>query len=501
MKKWMSMTLQQKLIALFCLTSAVVLAVNLYTYAVISRMMGRVEAVYLSNVNLNDLSEGLDNLQVAMSDYLRTKSSDAMEQYYRSEQDYRELLDTLNRQATDNEILLTEKNIYGLSQSYLELTSEIVQAKRGRNVEKYASLYGEASELYDEVNTFIYSLNNEQFKNNSVTYRALVESMRYMELITIIVLLLVLFGNASLIVMSTKMITEPLKLLAETADEVAKGNFEVAQLPVQHMDEVGIVTGAFNQMVTSIRNYIEQLRQTLERENQLKEREFLMQNHLKDAQLKYLQAQINPHFLFNTLNAGAQLAMMEDAEKTEQFLLNVSEFFRYNVRGDDQPVTLGEEIRLVDNYVYILNVRFAGEILFEKDVDESLNQVHVPGMILQPLVENAVNYGIRNIDWKGRIELTVCRRDDQISISVWDNGAGMTKERIAQVLSGEIADEVPSSNSNGVGMQNVIKRLNLFFNDQAQMDIYSEGLNMGTEVVITIPYTGEEECHVPGIVS
>lgn len=501
MKKWMSMTLQQKLIALFCLTSAVVLAVNLYTYAVISRMMGRVEAVYLSNVNLNDLSEGLDNLQVAMSDYLRTKSSDAMEQYYRSEQDYRELLDTLNRQATDNEILLTEKNIYGLSQSYLELTSEIVQAKRGRNVEKYASLYGEASELYDEVNTFIYSLNNEQFKNNSVTYRALVESMRYMELITIIVLLLVLFGNASLIVMSTKMITEPLKLLAETADEVAKGNFEVAQLPVQHMDEVGIVTGAFNQMVTSIRNYIEQLRQTLERENQLKEREFLMQNHLKDAQLKYLQAQINPHFLFNTLNAGAQLAMMEDAEKTEQFLLNVSEFFRYNVRGDDQPVTLGEEIRLVDNYVYILNVRFAGEILFEKDVDESLNQVHVPGMILQPLVENAVNYGIRNIDWKGRIELTVCRRDDHISISVWDNGAGMTKERIAQVLSGEIADEVPSSNSNGVGMQNVIKRLNLFFNDQAQMDIYSEGLNMGTEVVITIPYTGEEECYVPGIVS
>lgn len=497
MKKWMCMTLQQKLIALFCLTSGVILAVNLYTYAVISRMMGRVEDVYISNVNLNDLSEGLDDLQVAMSDYLRTKSSDAMEQYYRSEQEYRILLDTLNRQATDNEILLTEKNIYGLSQSYLDLAGDIIQAKRGRNVEKYASLYGEASELYDEVNTFIYSLNNEQFKNNSVTYRALVESLRYMEMITITVLFLVLIGNASLIVMSTKMITEPLKLLAATADEVAKGNFEVEQLPVKQMDEVGIVTGAFNQMVMSIRDYIEQLRQTLARENQLKEREFLMQNHLKDAQLKYLQAQINPHFLFNTLNAGAQLAMMEDAEKTEQFLLNVSEFFRYNVRKSDQPVTLGEEIRLVDNYVYILNVRFAGEILFEKDVDESLNNVPVPGMILQPLIENAVNYGIRNIEWKGRIELGVRRRGDHICISVWDNGAGMTKERISQVLSGEIADEASSSTSNGVGMRNVIERLKLFFDDQAQMDIYSEGPNTGTEVVITIPFTGEEECDVP----
>ena len=493
MKKWMYMTLQQKLITLFCLTSVVILTVNLFTYAMLSQMMGRVESVYTSNVNLNDLSNGLEELQEAMSAYLSTKSSDAMEQYYRSEQDYRNLIDTLNRKATDNEILLTEKNIYGLSQSYLELTSEIIQAKRGRNVEKYASLYDEASELYDEVNTFIYSLNNEQFRHNSETYRALAESMRYMEMITIAVLVLVLLGNASLIVMSTKMITEPLKLLAATANEVAQGNFEVQQLPVEHMDEVGIVTGAFNQMVTSIRTYIEQLRETMERENQLKEREFLMQNHLKDAQLKYLQAQINPHFLFNTLNAGAQLAMMEDAEKTQQFLLNVSEFFRYNVRKDDTPVTLGEEIRLVDNYVYILNVRFSGEILFEKDVDESLYHIPVPGMIIQPLVENAVNYGIRNIEWKGRIELTVCRKGDHISISVWDNGAGMTKERIDQVLSGELQEEASSSDSNGVGMRNVIERLKLFFDDQAQMDIYSEGLNMGTEFVITIPFTGEEE--------
>lgn len=492
-KKWMSMTLRQKLVMLFIVTSCFIVIVNLYTYASISRMLQRVEKVYTSNVSLNDLSDGLDTLHTATSDYLQTKSSDAMERYYRSEQDYRELLEMLNRKATDNEILLTEKNIYGLSQSYLELSGEIVQAKRGRNVERYASLYSDASELYDEIHTFIYSLNNEQFKNNSVTYRALVESLRYTEMITVIVLLLVLVGNGGLIVMSTRMITEPLKLLADTADEVAKGNFAVEQLPVRQLDEVGIVTAAFNQMVRSIRAYIEQLRITMERESQLKERELMMQSHLKDAQLKYLQAQINPHFLFNTLNAGAQLAMMEDAAKTEQFLLNVSEFFRYNVRKNNQQVTLGEEVRLVDNYVYILNVRFAGEIHFEKEVDQSLGNVAVPGMILQPLVENAVNYGIRNIDWEGRIELTVCRKDHHISISVWDNGAGMTRERIDQVLTGSIDEEAATDHSNGVGMRNVIERLNLFFHDQAKMEIFSEGLDKGTEVVITIPFAGEEE--------
>ena len=167
---------------------------------------------------------------------------------------------------------------------------------------------------------------------------------------------------------------------------------------------------------------IEKLRLTMERENRLKERDLMMQSHLKDAQLKYLQAQINPHFLFNTLNAGAQLAMMEDAEKTGEFLENTAEFFRYNVRKNDQDATLGEEIHLVDNYVYILNVRFSGEILFSREVDESLLEVRVPSMILQPLVENSFNYGIRDIDWEGRIELSVYRQKENICISIWEIG-------------------------------------------------------------------------------
>lgn len=492
LKKWKYLTLQQKLTALFVLTAVIILTVNLYMYAITNEMAGRVEEVYTSNVSLNDLSGALDYVQGSMEEYLNTKSSDAMEEYYRSEQDYRGLMEKLNVQVTDNGILLTEKNIYGLSESYLDLAAEIIQAKRGRNVEKYGKLYEEADTLYEEIHTFIYSLNNEQFKDNSRNYQILMNSLRYMEMVSVGVLLLVLLGNISLIVVSTRSVTQPLHRLAEAADEVANGNFEIGQIPVQSMDEVGIVTGAFNQMVESIRNYIEQLRLTMERENQLKERDLMMQSHLKDAQLKYLQAQINPHFLFNTLNAGAQLAMMEDAGRTGQFLENVAEFFRYNVRKDDEDATLREEIHLVDNYVYILNVRFSGDILFTKDIDESLLEVRVPSMILQPLVENSFNYGIRNIDWEGRIELSVYQKDENICISIWDNGAGMEKERIAQVLAGKAGETDLRSNSNGVGMKNVMERLRLYFHDRAKLEIFSEGKNTGTEVLITIP-KGQEE--------
>ncbi len=490
-KKWKNLTLQQKLTALFLLTAVIVLAVNLYMFTLINEMTGRGEEVYVSNVTLNELSGALDRVQDSMEEYLNTKSSDAMEDYYRSEQAYRERLDRLNTQATDNQMLLTEKNIRGLSESYLELAAEAIQAKRGRNVEKYGKLYEDLSILYEEIHTFIYSLNNAQFKDNSRNYQVLLSSLRYMEFISIAVLFLVLLGNISLIVVSTRSVTRPLHRLARAAGEVSGGNFDIGQIPVQSMDEVGIVTNTFNEMVENIRNYIEQLRETMERENQMKERELMMQSHLKDAQLKYLQAQINPHFLFNTLNAGAQLAMMEEADRTGRFLENVAEFFRYNVRKNDEDATLKEEIHLVDNYVYILNVRFSGEILFSKEVDRSLLDMRVPSMILQPLVENSFNYGIRNISWRGRIELSVYRREEEICISIWDNGAGMEPERIEQVLCGHAGEAEPSSGSNGVGLKNVTERLKLYFRGQARLQIFSEGEGTGTEVLITIPGNSE----------
>ena len=491
------MPLQQKLTGIFVLAAFLILAVNLYTYMVVNRMTGRVENVYLSNVRMNELSSALDRVQESTEEYLNTRSSESMEDYYRSEQEFRQQIEKLNTEITDNEMMLAEKNIHGLSEDYLALAADIIQAKRGRNVERYSELFEEACNLYEEIHTYIYSLNNEQFKDNSETYQILMRSLNYTEMITIAVLLVVFVGNISLIVVSTRMMTKPLHRLAESADEVAKGNFDIEKIPIQSMDEVGVVTGAFNQMVESIRNYIEQLRETLERENSLKERELMMQTHLKDAKLKYLQAQINPHFLFNTLNAGAQLAMMEDADRTGEFLENVAGFFRYNVRKHDQDASLEEEIHLVDNYVYILNVRFAGEIHFTKEVDESLMDHRVPSMILQPLVENAVNYGIRGIDWEGHIELSVCRKGGQISISIWDNGAGMEQERIRQVLAGEAREDDLSSSSNGVGIWNVMERLKLYFHGKAALTIWSEGRNKGTEVEILIPDGQEDEEYVP----
>ena len=208
-----------------------------------------------------------------------------------------------------------------------------------------------------------------------------------------------------------------------------------------------------------------------------------METHLKDAQLKYLQSQINPHFLFNTLNAGAQLAMMEGADRTVEYIRNMADFFRYNVKKNSETVKLSEEIELVDSYMYILNVRFAGEIIFEKDIDESLLDVTVPSMIIQPLVENSIKYGIKDVEpGEGKITLSVYREDDNCCIRVSDNGVGTDEDIIEKIMS----NEKKPSETRGVGITNVMERLDLYYNHKDVFEIKSKK-NEGTQVTIKIP--------------
>lgn len=487
MNRIRKLSIRAKMMSVFIITTFIILLINLFMYVNINHMMERLDSVYRSNIGFNELADTLLNVQTSMTDYLNTRAGDAMEDYYRYEQDYSELIRELNDTVYGSDLKLMERNIKKMSEEYLGLTNQTIEAKRGGNVEKVKTRYENATELYGYISTYIYSLNNEQFRTNADSYQALSVSMQYLEWINIITLLLVGAGNMVLIVLMTRTITSPLQRLAKAADQVAKGNLEVEQLPVVSGDEVGVVSKAFNQMVISLKEYIDRIKEGMETERALKEKELMMETHLKDAQIKYLQAQINPHFLFNTLNAGAQLAMMEGAERTYKYVQNVADFFRYNVKKNNDTVTLAEEIKLVDTYIYILNVRFSGDIHFRKEVDETLLGIQVPSMILQPIVENSVNYGIRDIDWEGEILLSVYRMDDAICISVKDNGIGISQDKIDKIMSSRLKAADLSDASNGIGLDNVIGRLRLFLNEEDVISIISEGENKGTEVLIYIP--------------
>ncbi|MEY8333644.1 histidine kinase [Lachnospiraceae bacterium 47-T17] len=485
----LNQSLQGKISSIYILTNAFVCLVNLLLILGINQMSNEMELVYRDNLKLNELTAVLNSVQDYMTEYLDAKASDSLEEYYRSSERYLALVEELGDEVSASAFDRMKRNIRHMSAHYLDLTDQTIEAKRGRNVEKYRIRYESATRMYDYISTYIGSLNNQQFKNNSANYSELAQAFRLFETVGIGIIAIVIFLNVSIIIKLVGTIIRPLKTLARAADEVAKGNFGIELLEVESRDEIGVVTGAFNQMVISIREYIERIRRSMEVERAMKEKEFLMEAHLKDAQLKYLQAQINPHFLFNTLNASAQLAMLEGAERTYRYVQNVAEFFRYNVKNSSANVTVREEIELVDNYIYILNVRFSGDIHYEKDVDEELLQIEMPSMILQPLVENCVNHGIREMAGEGRIWLSVYERDGCACISVRDNGVGICPDVIEKILSGTYKEGELGTDSNGIGMDNVAARLKLFTGREDVMAIKSGGTGQGTEIIIYLPFT------------
>ena len=320
--------------------SVTVFVIVIFIHYNLNRTIGEIDTVYNSNIQFNDLSANVNNIQDSLYQYLNTKSSDSLEDYYRYTQDYQDLLEGLNQDTVSGSQELAEKNIYNLSQTYLDLTDNAVEKKRGRDAQGVRETYEQTEEIYGYIRANINSVNTSAFITNAQSYSSLRVVLSYMTAFSICILFAVMAVAVGWIVIMTRSITRPLIELANSATEIARGNMEVDFPIVETGDEVSAVAKACNKMIESIRNYIEETKRNYERENELAANELRMKNDLNEAQLKYLQAQINPHFLFNSLNAGAQLAMMEGAEKACMFIQNMADFFRYNVRKMEKDVTL-----------------------------------------------------------------------------------------------------------------------------------------------------------------
>ena len=493
-RKFIDLPLRTKLVLVFAFTMFMVAFVNIYMHVSINNFVGTSDKVYASNVSLNQLVGTLDDVQENMFRYLNTKSTAALNDYYVSEQSYSEQISSLNDRPTDNPLKLTEKNIRSISVEYLKLAASAVAAKRGRDVEQYRSIYSEASKLYGYLGTYINELNNARFKTNAESYNTLRASLGYMQTFSTVILLVAITGNMFVLMLLSSTITKPLTKLARQVEQVGKGDFDIDFISVESRDEIGVLADAFNQMTDSLQEHVDQIKTRMAEESRLKETQLRMENSLKESQLIFLQSQINPHFLYNTLNAGAQLAMMEGAEKTTLFIENLADFFRYSVKHTGQNSSLLDEISQVDAYLHIINVRFSNEIQYLKHVEGQVERVMMPGVILQPIVENAINHGLRDVKWEKRITLRVCENAEHIRVTGTDNGKGMTQEEIDAVLVGQpVAIEMDGQQHRGTGLKNVIERLRIYYNTHDVFEIQSSGRGRGTSVTIILPKSGAQE--------
>lgn len=502
-------TLLKRLLIPYLLTVLFVAGSTAYNILSINLLVGRLNATYASNAQIFDLTQTVQAVLDDTERYLTTHSSNALANYYHDSEILTQKSGLLNDSILDSEPLLLQRNIRRMIDTYLVETQQAIAAKRGSDVEGYMKHYQNSLAIYQFIQENADRLNADFFQINYTEYTTMARLLNQIRSIDLFIMAVIIAINFAIVLLTAVRITRPIAALAQRANLVASGDINVQPITVESHDEVNILANAFKSMMVSLRDYVEQIRENLIHETQQKEHELIMENLLQVAQLKNLQAQINPHFLFNTLNTGVQLAMLEGADRTADLVEHIADFYRYNVKLFDHNVSLAEEVKMVQDYIYIQTVRFTDRVTYHLDIDPDCLDIRIPSLILQPLVENALLHGLKDAERDGRIELIINSVGPDVKIMIRDNGKGMKPEKIRQYLQTAAPDysdhddadplspapAVPSPRhespapvaGTGIGLSNVISRLRLYYNRDDVIDIQTNADQPGTTILILIP--------------
>jgi len=207
-----------------------------------------------------------------------------------------------------------------------------------------------------------------------------------------------------------------------------------------------------------------------------------LEQNLDRTRLEMLKSQVNPHFLFNTLNMISCMAKLEDAETTDRMILALSGLFRYNLRTKEQEVWLEQELEALDDYIYIQQMRFDGRIAYKKQLQVDPLRVRIPAFTLQPVVENAFVHGLAHREEGGRIFLRIWQEGRLLHVSITDNGAGMDEDQLAELYRRMRESE---QTGRGIGLGNISRRISMLY-PEGRFRIVSRP-NRGTVIQFTIP--------------
>lgn len=211
-----------------------------------------------------------------------------------------------------------------------------------------------------------------------------------------------------------------------------------------------------------------------------------LEEDLKAAELSALQYQVNPHFLFNSLNTIARVALIEGDKHTEKLVSALARLMRYSLYQVKSTVTLEEEVKTVTDYLMIQETRFQGRLSHRIDVEPSVLMAKMPCMILQPLVENACQHGLEPTKRGGIITIQGWLENGNVFLEVTDNGVGMSEEQQRSIFKLEDIHSTKEGKVGGIGMNNVLSRLQYHFGSDCAWDIHS-ALNKGTTLQLSFP--------------
>lgn len=429
---------------------------------------------------MNEVTSASQQVITDLNNYLLNPSLNNLEQINMSQEEIRYAkYEVYNLVNVENEFALT--NYINLIDSFIETTNRSLKFQSEEEVEASTKEFSEATRISTYISEMTLTVIDTELKTYDRFYREIIEQSDEFKKLGIWLLLLIIVFLLLLTYWFSLTITRPIQQLTKAANELSKGRFD-RPIRVDSKDEISFLAKTFDHMRININNLILEIQQKAQLENELQQNKLLLQ----ESQLRSLQSQINPHFLFNTLNTLSKKAYLEGAEETSDLLVSVAGLLRYNLKRLDRSVTIHEEVVVLQQYMEIQKARFTDRIDFHMDIDESCLHIQIPGLTLQPIVENAVIHAIEPKEDGGSIWFRVLDGIDSVTIEIEDDGVGMSEDKVTQILEERLVET--EGHSTGIGFSNVVKRLRLFYSFEDVIHIDSTA-GHGTKVVLKIPKT------------
>jgi sensor histidine kinase YesM len=383
---------------------------------------------------------------------------------------------------------ISKKNYQNIIASFIEHTDQSVEEVRRDNIQMYSYHLNEAEKISGYIHEMTQDLINHELTSYQNLYEIVKQKIYFTQRMGTSIFIAIILLSILFAFWFSHGITRTIAGLTRAAEEISAGRYAVEDVKVSTKDELYFLTSTFNQMKKNINQSVKDI-----------EEKARLAQLLKEMELRSLQNQINPHFLFNTLNTISKTAYIEGAERTSDLISSVSALLRYNLGRIDKPTILGDEVEIVKEYFFIQKTRFGDRVEFVENIDPECLSVPLPCLTLQPIVENAFMHGIEEMAEGAKIELAIYQDHETVHIEVSDNGAGMEKETIQKMFNpaGETKydSKKGAGHSHGIGMANVISRLQLF--DKRTKITLESAPGQGTKVIIQLCKDGNEDSMIP----
>ena len=286
-------------------------------------------------------------------------------------------------------------------------------------------------------------------------------------------------------------IAKPVRELSQEAQRIARSDFSGEDIHVENRDDLGELVSIFNDMKHAMEENIQTIQEN-HRMTELLQQEKLenseMEKRLNVNRLELLKSQINPHFLFNTLNMIGSMADLEDAPTTEKMTQSLAQLFRYNLNTREQIVPIEMELRIAENYMYLQKMRFGSRIQYQVNTPEDVSHIRIPSFTMQPLVENAIVHGLSKKEQGGTVSVTVTEdpTSEIVTLLIEDDGLGIAEERLSALNARMHNPEENKTARIGIGLGNIYCRIRTLYPEGGDLRIDAKE-GVGTRITLTIP--------------